>query len=61
MRITSNSYSEFERFEFAVNKVVESGIDLTTEQHDWAVIGYICASFGESGRKPFHKLSSVSV
>jgi len=59
MRTTGNSYSEFERFKFAVNKVVESGIDLTTEHHDWAVIGYICASFGESGREPFHKLSSL--
>ena len=59
MRQTINSATELERFEYAVNKVVENGIDLTTVQHDWAVIGYICASFGEQGRESFHKLSSL--
>lgn len=59
MRQTINSATELERFEYAVNKVVENGIDLTTAQHDWAVIGYICASFGEQGRESFHKLSSL--
>ena len=44
-----------------INKILESGVDITSDYKNWYQIGASLASeYGEGGRELFHKLSMAS-
>lgn len=51
--------STLKRINRFVDRIVQSGIDLTETYDDWYNIGAALASLGEDGRYFFHKVSSV--
>lgn len=52
------AYTDQQRLEYYAQKIHDSGIDITPDPRQWAIIAYACASQGEAGRKPFHQISS---
>lgn len=51
--------STLKRVQRFVDRIVQTGTDLTTTYKDWYNIGAALASLGEDGRYFFHKVSSV--
>jgi predicted P-loop ATPase len=48
-------------FEHCVKQLVNRGIDITCDYHDWINLGFSIASeFGENGRSYFHELSAIN-
>lgn len=52
---------EQNNFIFLLNSIVDSGIDITDNYHDWVKIAFgIANALGEQGREYFHSISMVS-
>lgn len=43
-----------------VQRITQSGTDITANYHEWVDLGFAFASLGESGRQPFHDISRMN-
>ncbi len=53
-----NSFTDKEKLELFAQQIHDSGVDITSDYNDWIKIAFACASQDESGREPFHLISS---
>ena len=53
-----NNFTDQERLEHYARLIHDSGVDITSDYNDWVKIAFACASQDESGREPFHLISS---
>ena len=53
------SFTDLEKLELYAQQIHDSGIDITPDQkNEWTMIAYACASQGEAGREPYHRICS---
>lgn len=59
LRDTLRSYdsTDEERIKRAVEDIESSGVDITSDYHNWVRLGYALAKIGEAGRPYYHRIS----
>ena len=57
---SSDADREKMHLQAVVQRVAQSGVDLTADYHDWVELGFAFASLGEEGRQHFHDISRMN-